>query len=139
MDSVKNSIEFPRDSKGIDGNGDGHLHLSHFVNGEMGMATSTLEKMWMTTCTLNKMQMDTPTYIRRGMATHTLGNKTRILGILRTLPWSPPGAQSIPNDTQNEVQGTQNGAGVFLGACVWCVHSMEITIFLRHHENHAIS
>jgi hypothetical protein len=44
MDSVKNSIEFPRDSKGIDGNGDGHLHLSHFVNGEMGMATSTLEK-----------------------------------------------------------------------------------------------
>ena len=105
MDSVKNSIEFPRDSKGIDGNGDGHLHLSHFVNGEMGMATSTLEKMWMTTCTLNKMQMDTPTYIRRGMATHTLGNKIRILGILRTLPWSslaPKAYQMTPKTKSKE-------------------------------------
>ena len=46
MDSVKNSIEFQRDSKGINGHGDGHLHLRKDVDGEIGMATSTLEKMW---------------------------------------------------------------------------------------------
>jgi len=61
MDSVKNLIEIEKDSKGIDGNGDGHLHIRKYVDGEMGMATSTLEKMWMDTCTLNKMRMATPT------------------------------------------------------------------------------
>ena len=61
MDSVENSIEFQRDFKGIDRNGDRPLHWRKNVDGEMGMATSTLEKMWMDTCTLNKMRMATPT------------------------------------------------------------------------------
>jgi hypothetical protein len=49
MNYIQNSTEFQMDSKGINRNGDGHLHLRKDVDGEMGMATSTLKKMWMAT------------------------------------------------------------------------------------------
>ena len=61
MYSSGNAIECQRDSKRISGNGDGHLHSRKDIDGEMVMATSTIEEMWMTTEILEKMRMATST------------------------------------------------------------------------------
>ena len=71
MDSIKNSIEFERDSKGIDGNGDGHLHLRKDVDGHLHI----------------KQIADGHPHLRRGMATatHTLGKLW-----MERWGWPPP-------------------------------------------------
>ena len=84
MDSAKNSIEIQRDSKGIDGNGDGHLHIRKYVDGEMGMATSTLEEN-VDDHLHFKQNADGHTHLRRGMATHTLRNL-----LMKRWEWPPP-------------------------------------------------